>query len=149
MRQIIFDVDPIAKGRPRFSTRGSFARAYTPKRTKDFESLIQEIAQYSWKGEPETGLLGIKLEFFLPIKQKKLWDQPHGKKPDVDNLCKGVLDALNGICWVDDGQIAMLETYKSYAREGKIILTVYRIITPPNTSWVFANAGQIMNRASQ
>lgn len=33
-------------------------------------------------------------------------------RPDVDNLIKNVLDALNGVCWHDDGQVAGISAVK-------------------------------------
>lgn len=41
----------------------------------------------------------------------------HTKRPDVDNMAKAVLDALNGIAWEDDSQIARLSITKEYAKE--------------------------------
>jgi Holliday junction resolvase RusA-like endonuclease len=38
---------------------------------------------------------------------------PHAKKPDGDNLEKFLNDALNGIVWADDSQIAWLLRSKS------------------------------------
>lgn len=40
---------------------------------------------------------------------------PHEKKPDLDNLAKSVLDALNGIVWRDDAQVASLSMSKQIA----------------------------------
>lgn len=49
----------------------------------------------------------------------------HAKKSaDVDNLCKSTLDALNGVVFVDDAQVAVLEANKTYAAKGKILLTI-------------------------
>ena len=44
----------------------------------------------------------------------KVTPKPDGKatRPDVDNLCKLVMDALNGVAWKDDGQVAMLLAVK-------------------------------------
>lgn len=36
-------------------------------------------------------------------------------KPDVDNVAKSILDALNGIVYVDDKQIIELDIKKIYA----------------------------------
>lgn len=33
-------------------------------------------------------------------------------RPDVDNLIKNVLDAMNGICFADDGQVAHIIAVK-------------------------------------
>lgn len=36
----------------------------------------------------------------------------HTSKPDADNLCKAVCDALNGIAWKDDSQVCDLRITK-------------------------------------
>jgi crossover junction endodeoxyribonuclease RusA len=36
-------------------------------------------------------------------------------KPDLDKLCRAVLDALTGILWVDDGQVVRLAARKDYS----------------------------------
>lgn len=36
------------------------------------------------------------------------------KKPDVDNIVKIVLDALNGLAWHDDAQVTFLAVSKEY-----------------------------------
>jgi Holliday junction resolvase RusA-like endonuclease len=35
-------------------------------------------------------------------------------RPDVDNLAKLAMDALNGVFWIDDAQIADLTVTKRY-----------------------------------
>jgi len=42
-------------------------------------------------------------------------DARHVSKPDVDNLAKGVLDALNGLAFKDDSQVGQLDIRKSWA----------------------------------
>ena len=37
--------EPVAKGRPRFSTRGKFPVAYTPEKTKTYESEVGMMAK--------------------------------------------------------------------------------------------------------
>ena len=37
--------NPIGKGRPKFARRGNFVSAYTPTKTRDYESVIKEAAQ--------------------------------------------------------------------------------------------------------
>ena len=36
-----------------------------------------------------------------------LW-LPDRRRRDVDNCCKSICDALNGICYLDDSQVAQL-----------------------------------------
>ena len=40
-------------------------------------------------------------------------------RPDIDKLARAVLDALTGIAFRDDGQVAELVCRKHYAAEGK------------------------------
>ena len=37
-------------------------------------------------------------------------------KPDVDNVAKTILDALNGVAWRDDSEITSLIIMKTYAK---------------------------------
>ena len=39
---------------------------------------------------------------------------PVGRVGDVDKLARGVLDALTGVCWVDDSQVVDLRARKIY-----------------------------------
>ena len=41
-------------------------------------------------------------------------------KPDVDNIGKIALDALNGLAWTDDKQVTALIVRKKYDRRGGI-----------------------------
>ncbi len=36
-------------------------------------------------------------------------------KPDLDKLCRAILDALTGILWQDDGQVTRINASKHYA----------------------------------
>jgi len=63
----------------------------------------------------------LSIEFVLPRPQNRIWkNKPmerecHAKKPDLDNLCKSVLDALTGIVWRDDSQVSELVAKKLIA----------------------------------
>ena len=41
-------------------------------------------------------------------------------KPDVDNLCKVICDALNGLAYLDDKQIVKLTITKEYGLEAGV-----------------------------
>ena len=123
--KLVFDTDPCAKGRPRLSTRGGFARAYTPAKTRKAETELQILARQLWKRPALSGALSVAINFYIPVKNKKLWGTPHDKRPDVDNYAKGVLDAMNSILYEDDGQIYHLDVTKHYAEKGKIELYIY------------------------
>lgn len=42
----------------------------------------------------------------------------HQKKPDIDKLCRAVLDALSGLVYVDDSQVAAVTAAKYYEVPG-------------------------------
>ena len=46
------------------------------------------------------------------------------KKPDIDNIVKIILDALNKMAFKDDNQITKLEVEKLYGPEEKIVVKV-------------------------
>lgn len=58
--------------------------------------------------------------------RRKLHTCPHTLRPDGDNLEKYLNDALNGIVWRDDSQIAWLVRSKSITaeRKGQTVLYV-------------------------
>lgn len=111
---------PVAKGRPRISTRGGFARAFTPAKTVAYEGLIALAAQDAMKGAaPYVGPVSVTVTATFPIpaswSRKKqataLW---HTGRPDGDNLLKAVGDGLNGVAFKDDSQVASARIVKRY-----------------------------------
>lgn len=118
------DLNPVPKGRPRFSKIGGFVRTYTPKKTADYESLIKTQAQAAMTTEPLESPVAVYLYFRLPIprsypkkRSKACLEglERHSKKPDLDNLAKSVTDALNGVIYLDDSQIVSLHLTKVYS----------------------------------
>ena len=115
--------EPVGKGRPRFSRQGSFVMAYTPGKTVSYENLIkveyERQSGFSF-GEREIGLR-VTAYFSIPksaskVKRRQMKDgeiRP-AKKPDIDNVCKVVADALNGVAYNDDRQIVYTEISKRY-----------------------------------
>ena len=132
MIKIVIPGIPVAKGRPKFSVRGGFARAYTPAKTKAHEETI------AWHGRvamgsrtPLEGPLCVDLLFTMPIpasipkkRATALIGCPHTKKPDLDNLAKAILDGLNGIIWLDDSQIVEIRARKIYGLEPSTVIVI-------------------------
>jgi Holliday junction resolvase RusA-like endonuclease len=63
-------------------------------------------ARNQYRGDPMTGPLKVAVDLFWPDKRKH----------DADNI-KGLLDALSGIVWFDDGQIVDLHIRKFFDKE--------------------------------
>lgn len=111
---------PIGKARPRITRWG----AYTPQRTAKHEASIKAAAGQAMAGQkPLEGPLKGSLIFTMPIPaswpKRKRQDAEEGRiwptgKPDADNLAKAVMDACNGVVYVDDSQIVALAVVKMY-----------------------------------
>ena len=109
---------PVPKGRPRFSSRGGF-RTYTPKKTKDYEKLIQEQLKNVIPSTIEQNMhLHVEAVFPRPksMRSKKFSTGLIYKhtRPDIDNVVKAVMDALN-LFIKDDSLIVSLSAQKFYA----------------------------------
>ena len=126
------DTTPVPKGRPRFRSMGKFVSTYTDSKTRSFEALIAEQAKEAMGDmEPLETPLTVFLHFTLPIPasaskkaKEALLNAPHTKKPDIDNLCKSVLDGMANIVFKNDGQIASLHATKKYGNVGFINVLV-------------------------
>ena len=132
------DINPVPKGRPRFSKVGGFMRSYTPKKTSDYETEVRTQAQSVMTREPLETPLAVYLYFRLPIPRSHSKKRQEAclngserptKKPDIDNLAKSVLDGLNGVVWHDDSQIVSLHLTKVYARNPGIDLLIREELT--------------------
>ncbi|MDR1952388.1 MAG: RusA family crossover junction endodeoxyribonuclease [Elusimicrobiota bacterium] len=125
--------EPVAKGRPRFSTRGGFGRTYTPAKTAQAEKnfLAQAI-----KFKPETPIetaVNIKMRIFRQppksLSKKKLQEIENCEhfpttRPDLDNYMKLIFDAMNGVFWRDDSQITALYAGKFYDKTPRIEIEI-------------------------
>ena len=116
---------PVAKARPRgFKNKAGQVRMYTPKKSKDFEYAIRQRAEAIFE-KPLTGPISLEVTFFLPRPKAMTWKKrpmpavPNTVRPDLTNFIKSCEDGLNGIAYLDDGQIARLKATKYYHEGGK------------------------------
>jgi Holliday junction resolvase RusA-like endonuclease len=129
---------PVPKGRPRVTTRGGFARAFTPAKTRRYEDLIRLEAGRVMDGLDQLqGALSVKIRAFMQTPQAIAKHKAKGPlaetgelrpltKPDVDNFAK-VIDALNGIVWRDDSQVVSLTVDKFYSSRPRLELTAVEL----------------------
>jgi Holliday junction resolvase RusA-like endonuclease len=110
MISFTLELEPVAKGRPMFSRQG---HAYTPEKTRQFEKTVRILSKAFAPKEPLTGPLSLSCWFFMKPPQRRVRDLPTCK-PDIDNLIKGVKDALNGLMWADDSQVCVMSAGKFY-----------------------------------
>jgi len=101
------------KDRPRAVLRNGTINMYTTTETKNYEALIKhhlKTLENQFNTNPDIAVTVKITAFFRPLKSKKL----HYAllKPDVDNVAKIVLDAMNGVCYADDKQVIDLHIAK-------------------------------------
>lgn len=140
--KIFINEQGVAKGRPRFRVLGNkrvggrlipIISTYTPAKTKKFEKLIaQEYEDQAKKYKFKDSPLAVTIKFiFEPCKStskkrraeliRQKW---HTQKPDLDNLTKSILDALNDIAYADDNEIAKLSLEKIWGDDNGIEITI-------------------------
>lgn len=120
---------PQGKGRPRFTRNG---HTYTPDKTRDYEETVRWLYKLHG-GQKLDGAVWVEIfANFEPPKsdskkeraRKLAGDAPCTVKPDCDNVAKIILDALNGVAYDDDNQVAHLAVSK-YWREDNPGVRVY------------------------
>ena len=133
--ELILDGEPIGKGRPRFSRQTG--HTYTPEKTARFEERLAWAAQSVWERKPllEGALeMVVRTYFSVPVSKPVKWKADAlskkilpTKKPDIDNIIKGVADSLNKVIYVDDTQIVALKAYKFYSDRPRIEIFIRRV----------------------
>lgn len=127
---IVYGV-PTAKGRPRLGKWGT----YTPDKTVRYEELVK--FSYLQSEQPRfmnNEALFMYLTIYMPIPKstsKKLAELMREgiirptKKPDIDNFCKSIMDALNGVAYADDSQIVSLHVQKFYSDQPRAEVDIH------------------------
>ena len=119
----------VPKQRPRISGR----RAYTPKRTKDYEERVLNEFRSSYQGFYPAFGKDAPVRICIRIVQAvpKSWSKkkraqaesgeivPLSRNGDVDNIAKSILDALNGFAYEDDCQVVRLTVSKEYGADAR------------------------------
>lgn len=113
------------KQRPKFNRRTG--TAYTPNSTVEFEASVRCYAQkYLADNDylPMEGACDVHITIHKAVPEraskKKRKEMLQGlisvtTKPDVDNVAKSILDALNGVWYKDDRQVVKLTVEKLYS----------------------------------
>jgi Holliday junction resolvase RusA-like endonuclease len=111
--------EPCGKGRAKFARRGNFVSTYTPDKTILYENLVKACFVGEYTEKPLSVEIFIYHSIPKSTPKKYIGDMLKGKirptkKPDIDNICKVILDALNGVAYKDDTQVYHLEATKRY-----------------------------------
>ena len=117
-RTLVIDGKPGGQGRPRFGS----GRAYKARKDATAEAIIAVSAMDAgWTPAQGPVALTVEAHFEVPRSWPKARrecaakGEPVCARPDLDNIVKRVLDALNGIAFNDDCQVAAITAVKRYA----------------------------------
>ena len=135
---------PEGKARPRFTKDG---HVYTPQKTVDYQ---RKIATYYWQAltkahetlttEAKAAYVEVDIQARFPVpvtdsktvQLQKLSGRVRPKaKPDLDNIAKAVLDALNDFACRDDSQVVKLTVEKIFASEPGVWVIVRHLNCKP------------------
>lgn len=131
--------EPEGKGRPRFRTIAGHVSVTTPEKTASYENLIRLEYQRQCKGfrfaDDDMLTLEILAVYRIPKSDSKKTQQAKEngairptKKPDMDNVCKVVADALNGYAYRDDTQIVDTVIRKYYGQVPFVKVVLYKSV---------------------
>ncbi len=121
----------MAKARPRvfFNKHIGRVMAYTPKKTMGYEEHIRccvppgiftgpiVVSIWAYRSIPKSMSKKLRKEAIDGTLRPTT-------KPDLDNITKSVLDALNKISFNDDSQIVSLHLHKFYSEEPRTEITI-------------------------
>lgn len=123
---------PAGKARPRFRRTKFGVSTYTTDKTREYEKLVVDCFNKASGNLVETPVrVRILAKFPIP----KGWSKNNKAKalkgeirptvkPDVDNITKVILDALNGHAFLDDKQVTSCEIEKRYAERPCVVVYI-------------------------
>ena len=102
------------------------------KRLKPWRAAVAYEAGRVWVGPPAAAACAISVEFVVE-RPKSHWRKAgtltnkaplHPGKPDIDKLCRALLDGLTGVVMVDDSQVIWLNAHKRYGSQSETFVTI-------------------------
>ena len=114
----------VPKQRPRMGGR----RAYTPKKTRDYEQKVRQAFSDAYHGDVPVYEADTPVRASIQVIQgvPQSWSKkkreaalsgvvaPTTRNGDLDNIAKSILDALNECVYHDDCQVTTLTISKRY-----------------------------------
>lgn len=122
--------------RPRFSSKAEVF--YTPQGKGFWKAAVREKAglfMITTDSHMLTGPLAATIVFFYPRPKSKKYQAWKDTTPDFDNIAKAICDALQGIVYRNDSQIADARCVKLYGEPARCVIEIKELpteITPPD-----------------
>jgi Holliday junction resolvase RusA-like endonuclease len=103
------------------------------KQVKPYRAVFAMCARQAWTDPPATGVVAVELCFRFP-RPKSHFTSKGLVRPgsplaptryDLDKLARAANDAMTGIVYVDDSQIAMLAASKEWGPTAETLVKVW------------------------
>lgn len=121
--KIVVPIDVVPQGRPRFYNGVAIDPSKSRQFKKDFAQLVKLLRP---NAALYTGELKVELHIYRQASKfkKGVTSKRYG---DIDNLVKGIFDALTGVLWQDDKQISSLLVTKNLADTPRVELSIEEV----------------------
>ena len=142
----VWSFEYLGQPMPKQSVKGGKFGYYAPPKVVKRSKSIKQLAQYlaNEQGQPGTvcidGPLTIDVIFYFPWtgtdsdKQRKFLTVNgldfRAKRPDLDNLLKLLLDALEGVFYADDRLIVLQRVMKKSSTKPRVQIVMREIVIP-------------------
>lgn len=137
MNEIKFTIDgPVqAQQRPRFARKGRHVHTYDAKESRTYKAHVQKCAAPYAPEQLIDSAIELHVVIYRPltsdIKRSKVQtakalsgERKPIKKPDIENLVKGIMDGCTGVLWVDDSLVTKLVAEKVFGEEERAEITI-------------------------
>lgn len=108
-----FEVDEVmACPRPRHMRNG---HTYMPTEYSHYKRRVAEAYRAAGGEHMGTAPVALTIDVMRELpgsRPKRVSAEPDTVRPDVDNIAKAVMDALNGVAYEDDSQVVSLSVLK-------------------------------------
>lgn len=133
----------VGKGRPRIGRVGAHARMFTPEKTVRYENLVAYAAHEAMRDACYTIMeSSLQVNILVAVAIPHSWSKKKRSealvgallptsKPDLDNYAKAACDAMNGIVYKDDSQVATLVVKKRYRETPGLWVSVFDLSLYP------------------
>ena len=127
---------PAPQGSKRVFVRGGrVSLVESCARVKPYRALVSLAASQARTEAPTQQPVGIAIAFVF-VRPKSHYTSKgelragapsHPGKPDIDKLCRAVLDALTGILYHDDAQVVSLSATKRYGVASMTAISLFTV----------------------
>lgn len=120
--EVVIPGEPVGKERPRFARAAARVRTFTGSKTRAWEARAKHMARAAvrragWRPDSKA-TYGVEVRAYRTHRHRG---------PDLDNLVKATLDALNGEAWTDDARVRELRACVVQDPEPRVVVRVWRI----------------------